>query len=236
MPARVNFDTNAIRRRLDLALQEGAKLVLFDLQRTMRKMLDNEGKGRIYSRNAAGERIMGRLGLSEGQMISEATRTAILNLGGRRARPPRGGAFGGMTPSGGRIISAVSQGRKRAPTPGSWVAARGLREKGVGIHRASLPGDPPAKDTGRLINSTQTRQQNPKGTGQMLRKRAGTAVGWTLSFGVKYARYLEQGIGVAARPFVRPSIELTKPRAPRLMASMLARFGFNIRASSITVR
>jgi hypothetical protein len=236
MPARVNFNTTAIRQRLDLALQEGAKVVLFDLQRTMRKMLDNEGKGRIYSRNTAGERIMSRLGLSEGQMISSETRAAILNLGGRRARAPRGGSFGGMTPSGGRIISAVSQGRKRVPTPGSWVAARGLREKSVGIHRASLPGDPPAKDTGRLINSTQTRQQNPKGTGIMRRKRQGTRVGWTLTFGVKYAKYLERGIGVAPRPFVRPSIQLTKQRAPRLMASMLRRFGFGISAQMITAR
>jgi hypothetical protein len=219
MPARVNFDSNAIRRRLDVALSEGAKLVMFDLQRILRTMLDNEGKGRIYSRNTSGVRIMTRLGLSEGQMISESTRAAILNLGGRRARAPRGGRFGGMTPTGGRVISAISQGRKRAPTPGSWVAARGLREKSVGIHRASLPGDPPAKDTGRLVNSSQTR---PK------RKKMGNATGWTLSFGVKYARYLEYGMGVAARPFVRPSIEAVKPRAPRLMASMLRRFGFGI--------
>jgi hypothetical protein len=196
-------------------------------------MLDNEGKGRVYSRNKAGESIMARLGLSEGSLISEGTRTAILNLGGRRARAPRGGQFGGMTPTGGRVISAVSQGRKRAPAPGTWVAARGLREKSVGIHRASLPGDPPAKDTGRLINSTQTKQQNPKGTGTSRRYRTGSSTGWVLSFGVKYARYLEQGIGVAARPFVRPSIELTKPRVRNLLAATLRRFGFGVTAVDI---
>ena len=233
MPARYDFNSNAIRQRLDVALQEGAKLVLFDLQRTMRKMLDNEGKGRIYSRSKAGERIMGRLGLSEGQLISEATRSKILNLGGRRARAPRGGRFSGTTQTGGRIISAVSQGRKKAPTPGSWVAARGLRERSVGIHRASLPGDPPAKDTGRLINSTQTRQQTPRGTATLLRKKSATGIGWRLSFGVKYARYLENGIGVAARPFVRPSIGITKPRASRLMASMLRRFGFGVQSIGV---
>jgi hypothetical protein len=219
MGARHNFNSNEIRRRLEVALTEGAKVVMFDLQATMRKLLDNEGKGRIYSRNKAGVGIMQRLGLREGQFISEATRSRILYMGGRKARRPRGGQFGGMTPTGGRVISAVSQGRRTAPLPGTFIPARGLREKSVGIHRASLPGDPPAKDTGRLINSTQTKPT---------RLRQGVSVGWRLTLGVKYARWLEYGIGVAPRPFVAPSIRATRSRAPQLMRTMLARFGFTV--------
>jgi hypothetical protein len=186
----------------------------------MRKLLDNEGKGRIYSRNRSGVRIMERLGLREGQFISEATRSRILYEGGRRARRPRGGQFGGMTATGGRVISAVSQGRRAAPAHGTFIPARGLREKSVGIHRASLPCERPAKDTGRLINSTQTK---PK------RLREGIGVGWRLTLGVKYARWLEYGIGVGRRPFVAPSIQATRSRAPQLMRTMLARFGFFVR-------
>ena len=219
MGARHNFDPNRIRRALEVALSEGSKVVMFELQGNLRRLLDNEGKGRIYSRSKAGRRIMGQLGLNEGQYISEATRARILYLGGSKVRKPRGGRLQGMTAAGGRVISPVSQGRAQALPIGTWVPARGLREKKVGIHRASLPGDPPAKDTGRLINSTQTK---PK------RLRQGYSVGWRVTLGVPYARYLEYGRGVAPRPFVKPAIDMTAPRAPQIMRAMLARFGFNV--------
>lgn len=220
MGARHNFDANRIRRALEIALGEGSKLVMFELQANMRRLLDNEGKGRIYSRSKAGRRIMSQLNLRQGQFISEATRSRILYLGGSKVRAPRGGQYGGMTPAGGRVISRVSQGRAQPLPIGSWVPARGLRERKVGIHRASLPGDPPAKDTGRLINSTQTL---PK------RRRVGRAVGWRVTLGVPYARILEYGIGIAPRPFVRPAIKMTEPKAPQIIRSMLARFGFFLR-------
>ena len=219
MPARTDFNSQRVKRALEVALSEGAKLVMFELQATLRKILDNEGKGRIYSRNDAGVAIMRQLKLREGQFISEATRESILWLGGSRVRRPRGGQYSGMTATGGRVISAVSQGRSPPPRIGFWQQARGLREKKVGIHRASLPGDPPAKDTGRLINSTQTKPT---------RLRQGISVGWRLTLGVKYARWLEYGIGVAPRPFVAPSIRATRSRAPQLMRTMLARFGFTV--------
>lgn len=219
MGASHNFDSRRIKQALEIALADGTKLVMFELQANLRRLLDNEGKGRIYSRSKQGEKIMAQLGLREGQFISEATRTRILEAGGTRARRPRGGAYSGMTASGGRIISRVSQGRGPAVAPGTFVPARGLREKRVGIHRASRPGDPPAKDTGRLINSTQTK---PK------RVREGYKTGWRITLGVPYARELEYGIGVAARPFVKPALDMTRPKAPGIIRAMLARFGFFI--------
>lgn len=219
MGASHNFNSRRVKAALEVALSEGAKVVMFELQATLRKILDNEGKGRIYSRNDAGVDIMRQLKLREGQFISDATRESILWLGGSRVRRPRGGQYSGMTATGGRVISAVSQGRSPPPRIGFWQQARGLREKKVGIHRASLPGDPPAKDTGRLINSTQTK---PK------RLREGYMVGWRLTLGVHYARNLEYGIGVARRPFIEPALKAVRPKAPQIMRAMLARFGFNV--------
>jgi hypothetical protein len=219
MPARTDFSSQRVKQALEVALSEGAKLVMFELQANLRRILDNEGRGKIYSRNESGEMIMRQLGLREGQLISDTQRLHILMLGGRRARRPRGGQFSGMTATGGRIISAVSQGRAEPPRIGQWVAARGLREKKVGIHRASLPGDPPAKDTGRLVNSTQTRPT---------RIREGYKTGWRLTLGVRYAYNLEYGVGVARRPFVGKAMDATRAKAPQLMRLMLARFGFSI--------
>ena len=69
-------------------------------------------------------------------------------------------------------------------------------------HTASAPGEAPASDTGRLVNSINTELET-------------TALTSTVSAGsgiVKYARALEFGTRkVAARPFLFPALERSKP-------------------------
>jgi len=66
-------------------------------------------------------------------------------------------------------------------------------------HTASAEGDPPAKDTGRLIGSIY------RGTMGNLTAIVGTKL--------EYAEHLEYGtISMAARPFFRPAVEKIKPK------------------------
>lgn len=61
-------------------------------------------------------------------------------------------------------------------------------------HRASAPGEPPAVDTGNLINS-----------GYATQKRLGL---WEVGFTAEYAAPLEYGTArIAPRPFLRPALE-----------------------------
>ena len=64
-------------------------------------------------------------------------------------------------------------------------------------HYPSLPGHPPAIDTGRLSSSIQITRAMP------FPNQAGHAT--TISTNVWYARKLEEGIGIAARPFMGKS-------------------------------
>ena len=63
---------------------------------------------------------------------------------------------------------------------------------GTKIHRASAPGQPPAKDSGALYERITVREGTLKGT---------------VTFGVGYAWYLEEGTSrMAARPFLDETI------------------------------
>jgi len=220
MPASHNFDRNRIRRHLVAALDATGKEVMATLQRNLRRLLDNEGRGRIQSRTARGRGIMARMGLRENQSISMAQRTEILRLAGKRTRQPRRAMQAMREGRAGRVISFAGRGALPNIRAGEWHSGRGLRAD-AGIHRVSLPGDPPAKDTGRLLQST---QQAPK------RHVRGNARGWRLSLGVRYARWLEWGWPIPnpriARPFVRPGIDATTPQVTPIARSMLAKFGF----------
>lgn len=74
--------------------------------------------------------------------------------------------------------------------------------RGNVAHRASAPGEAPASDTGRLVNSINTEVSK-------------SALESTVSAGsgaVKYARMLEFGTTkMAARPFLFPALEKSKP-------------------------
>jgi HK97 gp10 family phage protein len=69
-----------------------------------------------------------------------------------------------------------------------------------GKHRASAPGEPPATDTGTLVNSIES-------------KRDGlVAVVWTEK---KYGKYLEFGTrNIAPRPWLTPAVEQNRARFP----------------------
>ncbi len=68
------------------------------------------------------------------------------------------------------------------------------------FHRASAPGEAPASDTGRLVNSIHANMAGP-----------GEAVAIAGSASVLYARMLEFGTRLmAARPFFFPALEKSK--------------------------
>jgi HK97 gp10 family phage protein len=67
-------------------------------------------------------------------------------------------------------------------------------------HRASAPGEAPASDTGRLVNSIHAEMAGP-----------GEAAAISGSASVKYARMLEFGTTkMAPRPFFFPALEKSK--------------------------
>lgn len=75
------------------------------------------------------------------------------------------------------------------------------RASGNGEYRASAPGDPPARDTGRLINSIQANRQ----TDDLY--EIGPAEASYRGDTPEYPVYLEFGTArMAPRPFMRPSI------------------------------
>lgn len=77
-------------------------------------------------------------------------------------------------------------------------------------HRASAPGDPPATDTGRLLNSIRFDLVNKL-----------TA---TVGSNVEYAAWLEYGtLTMAARPFMRPAAELSRPKFAKRVAAAIRR-------------
>jgi HK97 gp10 family phage protein len=70
---------------------------------------------------------------------------------------------------------------------------RVYQRRGV-VHQASAPGQPPASDTGRLVNSIVTSYDIEQLSG-------------TVQAGTEYAPYLEYGTAkMAPRPFMRPAL------------------------------
>lgn len=71
------------------------------------------------------------------------------------------------------------------------------QRRGV-AHRASAPGEPPASDTGRLVNSITTSLNDADLT-------------FGISFGTEYALMLEYGTArMQPRPYARPALENTR--------------------------
>jgi len=67
------------------------------------------------------------------------------------------------------------------------------RTRGV-VHRASAPGEAPASDTGRLVNSITTKYDQASLSG-------------VVSANTEYAPFLEYGTAnMAERPFMRPAL------------------------------
>lgn len=77
-------------------------------------------------------------------------------------------------------------------TKSGQVYVRGTRS-----HRASAPGEAPANDTGRLVNS--------------IRARLEQGLTWRVGADARYAAPLELGTNrIAPRPFLAPALESVK--------------------------
>lgn len=83
-------------------------------------------------------------------------------------------------------------------------------------HQASAPGEAPASDTGRLVQSGHTEVLTE---GQIVRGR----VTWSTAYALKLEVGTEK---VAPRPFVRPALAATKGAVERaLIVELLPIFG-----------
>jgi len=78
-------------------------------------------------------------------------------------------------------------------------------------HQASAPGEPPASNTGRLVNSIQTVYDTKNLTG-------------TVGTSVEYGGYLEFGTQtIEPRPFLRPALATHRRSLSRIIKDEIAR-------------
>lgn len=95
-----------------------------------------------------------------------------------------------------RVEKEAKEAIARGPKSGRLYKRRGV------THRASAPGEAPASDTGRLVNSISSYLDTTSLTSFVA---AGRGV-------VNYARHLEYGTAdTAERPFLAPALERSKP-------------------------
>jgi HK97 gp10 family phage protein len=98
-------------------------------------------------------------------------------------------------------------------TPGSGE----LYTHGSVTHQASAPGQPPAIDTGNLINSIRVEDVTPTEA--------------TLGVGAEYGEYLEFGTSrMAARPFLRPAMDENENEIVAAVRDTVAAFVESVRA------
>lgn len=108
-----------------------------------------------------------------------------------------------------RIAHAVEADMK-ASLSGQGGGRMYVRE-GV-LHQASLPGKPPARDTGTLVNSIHARMVH--------------ALFWRVEVGAEYGLYLEMGTRhMAPRPFAAPAAEGRRAEFLAAMAAALRSHG-----------
>lgn len=107
-----------------------------------------------------------------------------------------------MAPQAGRIVNATIhriEGRVKGSLSGSRTGRlykRGAR--GTIVHQASAPGEPPATDTGNLVDSVGSRMIGPT-EGEV-------------TVGAEYAAILELGgVYLAPRPYFAPAVAAEWP-------------------------
>lgn len=85
---------------------------------------------------------------------------------------------------------------------------RDYRRRSV-LHKASAPGEPPASDTGTLVNSIATEYDQAALTGQVVVR-------------APYGPYLEFGTQkMEPRPFLRPAVANVRAKAVKLIVDEL---------------
>lgn len=86
-----------------------------------------------------------------------------------------------------------------------------IYRRGGVSHQASAPGEPPASDTGQLVNSIITSVDTGKLTG-------------SVGFGTEYAKFLNYGTrNIAPRPFAIPALVNKKEEIEQDIADEIAK-------------
>lgn len=182
--AQLNFDDLRIRAAIMRGVVQGVNSVSVELGNAVRTMLSQPGGGRVY--------IRGRDGAFNKTAVREQLRARAIATSGQRDRY--------------RFITRTQAAAVLKARRAKGLKNRSLRK--LGFHKASAPGQPPAVDTGNLRRSWQVGFSNPreeKGEKRYLLRVGSNA---------KYARRMEFGGGsIAARPYVRPAIEMVRPKA-----------------------
>jgi len=129
-------------------------------------------------------------------------------------RRVRQGVRDGMENIGEAIVKDMKRSMQSTPGGGMRIErrrkTRRRRSKYIKRRTPSLPGHPPAVQTGTLIRETRWRRVSDA----MIRVGA-----WA-----KYALYLELGTRTMfARPFIRPAVDRKRGDLPRLLAAAIRR-------------
>lgn len=105
---------------------------------------------------------------------------------------------------------------------------RTYRRRGT-IHQASAPGEPPASDTGRLVNAITTDYRLPS-----MRARGGAReLRGRVIARSQYALFLELGTQkMQPRPFLRPALANKLPEIRQRILDVIARVNANTAARS----
>jgi hypothetical protein len=189
-------DNPRFRAVLDNATFLGLFAAATEIQKVMKFLLSRAGTGDVYALRRAAETeqkrrkkdFIGPMKKSGWFTFNKAPVETAQRLGIRLNRL-------GMpsNPADRRKLLRYAEGRRL-----------GLR--GLGFHRASRPGQPPAKQTGRLSQSWQTATKNPSRAGEVRKVRFGS--------NVKYAPYLEYGTDIMKpRPYVGVSVAEARAKA-----------------------
>lgn len=183
---KVNVNFANVGDRLRKAVAKGVDDAVLAMGLEMQDMLSKPGGGRVYLiRNANGK----------------YNKRALRLLRNADVRAIKGRHYRWIKRIG--LANVLRELRKRGQKN-----PKTLRQ--AGFHKASAPGQPPARDTGHLARSWQT---GVKGRGPV--EKDGNRYRLVVGSIVPYARWLEFGTSrMAARPYVRPVAEIMRRRTP----------------------
>lgn len=138
---------------------------------------------------------------------SEQLRRNLARLAGsQRRQAQRDGLEAGI-----RVVETHVKVALQTPGSGEVYTRGGIS------HRASAPGQPPAIDTGTLINSIEVGEVTPMQA--------------ILGVGAEYGEYLEFGTSrMEARPFLRPAMDENEGEILQAVEATVAAFVESIRA------
>ncbi len=186
---KVNVNFANIGDRLKKAVERGVDQSVLVMGLEMKDMLGRPGGGRVYIiRNAEGK----------------YNKRALRLLRQANVRAIKGRHFRWIKRIG--LANVLRELRKRGQKN-----PKTLRQ--AGFHKASAPGQPPARNTGNLARSWQT---GVKDRGPV--QKDGNRYRLVVGSNVPYARWLEFGTSrMAARPYVRPVAEIMRRRTPLIV-------------------